>query len=84
MVAATDLKSVEGNFVRVRVPPSAHIGVWLRWLKRRVWDAEIPSSSLGTPTTRASYTGITSAFQADERGSTPLARSLLSPNSSVG
>lgn len=26
---------------------------------------------------RVSYTGITSAFQADERGSTPLTRSIL-------
>ena len=25
-------------------------GVWLSWLERRVWDAEVPGSNPGTPT----------------------------------
>ncbi len=43
--------------------------------ERLLWEQEVPSSSLGTPKVRVSYSGIMSPFQGEDAGSTPATRS---------
>ena len=55
MVDTRALRAREGKiFVRVRVSPSAPRSV-AQLVARRVWDAEVPGSSPGTPTQRGFF-----------------------------
>src|SRR5450830_1287313 len=50
MVYAQDLKSCEGKTLRASPSLALGTGVWRNWLARIVWDDEVVSSSLTTPT----------------------------------
>lgn len=50
LVYTQDLKSCGCKISRVGSTPTLGTGVWRNWLARIVWDDEVVSSSLTTPT----------------------------------
>jgi hypothetical protein len=76
LVDALDLKSNDGNIVRVRVSPSALRRV-AQLVARTVWDREVPGSNPGSPTKICGSSSVVERLPSKEKvaGSSPVSRS---------